>query len=258
MTLIMIDGLDGVGKGVILTGFKKYFQDQKQRIFDLHDYWNLHNFHPQFNQPYDDKGNYKLEFVDLRSFDITLLSEPTYVGIGKVIRDEVTAKSGRVYTTPFTAQLFSADRLVLGNRVVVPARSANKIIIQSRGIPTSVAYQSLQAREQKETFSIDDILGLEGNLWTLQHNMPDLLIIPTIKNPDELMSRLQKRDKNDNSKFENLEFQLKLKEIYESAVFKELFENKGVRLEYIDASISVEETQKQAIDAYERFVGKRS
>jgi thymidylate kinase len=92
---------------------------------------------------------------------------------------------------------------------------------------------------------------MEGNAFALSHPM-DLLIIPTVPNPEELLKRLENRkEKKDDCDFENLNFQLKLKSLYESEDFQNIFKSLGTKIIYIDASISVEQTKNQAIEAFE-------
>ena len=183
--LIVVDGLDGIGKGVIVDEIAECFKGK--RVLDLHEYWVSNNDHPNFSPGSDNRSH-----VPLDSFDIILSSEPTYVGIGSVVRNEITADNSREYSAYFAATQFSADREVLYRRVHIPALHAGKIIIQSRCVASSIAYQTMQGEDG--SVGIDDILGFSGNRLALQ-NAPDLLIIPTINNPEELMKRLEAREK---------------------------------------------------------------
>ena len=96
-------------------------------------------------------------------------------------------------------------------------------------------------------------MSIEGNKFQLD-NPPSLLIIPTIKNVEEVITRLKNREKKDKSQFENLEFQKKLKPLYESQWLKQLLESKGSKVEYIDVGTSIEHTRRQALKIYQNFL----
>ena len=82
---IMIDGLDGVGKGVVQKAFIDLIPG---RTFDIHAFWDKHKLHPDFeNKFFGEKPN--PVFVDLSGFDVLLSSEPTWAGVGLAIREEV-------------------------------------------------------------------------------------------------------------------------------------------------------------------------
>ncbi len=244
---VVIDGLDGIGKGTAISAIIDFLLSQNKRVLDLDKYWIDKHFHPDFenpNSPY---------FVDINSFDFIVSSEPTYCGIGMAIRDEVISKNSRKYSARFTADCYSLDREILYKRVLLPALELGKIVIQSRSVSTSIAYQSLQAKESNESLGVDQIMALDGNSFTLLYPF-GLFIIPTIKDVSSLMERLSSREKKDDCSFENIDFQLKLKEIYESTWFRDVFESRGVKIEYIDASISIEETKKQALDVFRKYL----
>mgnify|MGYP003972093521 FL=1 len=253
---VVVDGLDGVGKGEANLGIINYLESQGARVLDLHKYWAEHDFHPDFTNPVL-RGRSNPFYVDLDSFDVLVYSEPTYVGIGKIIREEVTANIGRTYSARQTAELYSADRHVLIKRVELPVLDGGKTIIKSRSVATSIVYQPIQAEVQNEqgeqSLSIDDICKLEGNSFALVH-APNILIIPTLSDVEELMARLEGREKDDNCVFENLDLQLRFKPIYEGEVLRNIFQERGSMVEYLDASIPVESTRQQAVDIFRRII----
>ncbi|MDD4290047.1 MAG: hypothetical protein PHH83_02095 [Patescibacteria group bacterium] len=246
---VVIDGLDGVGKGVGIDAIIEFLELQGKRVLNLDKYWMENGFHPDF------ENNNSDYYVDLNSFDVIRSSEPTFTGTGFSIREEVIKKNSRKYSARFTAECYSNDRMVLYRRIILPALDAGKIIIQSRSVSTSITYQVLQSKEQKENdLSIEEIIKMEGNAFALSHPM-NLLIVPTIQNPEDLEKRLQNRtEKNDDCNFEQLDFQKKLKPIYESQDFQMIFKSRGVKVVYIDASISIEETKRQAIEAFKAIL----
>ncbi|MFH1590139.1 MAG: hypothetical protein ABIB43_06245 [archaeon] len=245
---IVFDGLDGIGKGVAIKALIDHLKVQGLRIFDLHDFWSKHNEHPEF----DDKSSEL--FVSLDDFDVLVSSEPTYVGIGLVVRNELTANNSRPYYARTIANGYSNDRLVLYRRVVLPVLKAGKIVVQSRSVSTSLVYQPLQKLLPGEKpLSRKEVMSLEGNAFTLR-NAPDLLILATISDAFEVMKRLKNRVKDDDCKFENLDFQMKINPMFESKELKEIFESRGTIVKYLDASISIESTKKQAVEIYEEFI----
>ena len=70
------------------------------------------------------------------------------------------------------------------------------------------------------------------------------------------MTRLEKRSKSDNSQYENVDFQIKLKPHYEGKVLRDIFEGAGTAVRYIDAGISVESTREQAVKIYQDLFEK--
>jgi thymidylate kinase len=241
---IVVDGLDGIGKSLIIDEIVKFFDGK--RILDLHYYWEQHHNHPDFAL---DPNN--SNYIPMDSFELIVSSEPTHAHIGDQLRTEVYARNSRNYSAYFTAMMFAADREILYRRVHIPALKAGKIIVQSRCISTSIIYQSLQ--DSDKSISINDILSISGNELALKH-APSLLIIPTIKSADEIMRRLDRRYKKDNAIFETFDFQMKLKPYYESNFLKEIFESRGTTVKYLDAGISVESTRAQARNIMKDFV----
>jgi len=239
---VIVDGLDGIGKGVVLDSIVDYLKLKGLKIFDLHEHWKKHHDHPDF------------ETMDLSDFDIIVSSEPTYVGLGLAIRREATANNKRHYSAKFTADAYSMDRLILYQRVILPALKAGKMVIQSRSVSTSIVYQPLQSTAQGEdALSIANIMALEGNSFALDH-APDLFIIPTIGDLSEIMKRLGGREKDDNCIFENLDFQMKVKPLYESKELKDIFESRGTVVKYLDAGISIESSKQQAVDIFKEIL----
>jgi len=235
--LIVIDGLDGIGKGVVEQAIAELLSN-KGKIFDLIPYWKKNNKNPPPSM--------------LKESDILLSAEPTYMGWGKEIREKLTIK-GSTSTPLETAQAYSNDRLILYNKIILPALKEGKTIIQSRSVSTSLVYQRVQSNGSITLNSL--MTDFEGNKFALK-NTPNLLIIPTILNVEEVIKRLQgrKNTKDDNCKFENLDFQLKIKPYYESQELREIFESRGTKVEYLDAGISLQATKEQAVRLYLDFL----
>ena len=232
---VIIDGLDGIGKGVCLDALKEEASDMGWKIFDVNEYWVKENNIPSFEE--------------IGDVDLLITSEPTYQGIGKHIREKLICKDGMSFSTSVLAQAYSLDRQILYEKLIIPAIEKGINIFQSRSVTTSIVYQKLTGKE--DGVNMDFILNLEGNKLALE-NAPDYLIIPMIKNVEEVMNRLENRAKEDNCKFENLEFQLKAKEEYESGNFKKIFEGRGTKLEYIDVGRTVEDSKSETKEFFRK------
>ena len=246
-TFTVIDGLDGVGKGVVIEAIAADLQRQGARVFSLDRWWMTNHFLPEFDL---ENITNKPAYFDPNSFDVLLSSEPTYGQIGQAIREEVIAHNGRNYSARMTAHLYAADRLILHKRVLLPALALGKHVVQSRSVSTSLVYQSRQKLADGEApLSMEEIMDMEGNSFCLE-NGPNLLIIPTIQDVQAVMDRLAGREKKDNAAFENLQFQLEIKPLYEGEELRKIFEERGTSVRYIDAGISIDESKRQAVEAY--------
>lgn len=234
---IVVDGLDGVGKGVFIDTFVEEAKRDGKRVFDA----------DSFEQ---DLGRLPSPQGLIGKFDIVKTSEPPYSGVGKIIRDELTAK-GSPYNARIVAEAFALARRILYEQLLLPVLEAGIDVYQSRSFSTSVVFQPQQAATEGSSFSVAEILSIPGNKFCTEHPM-DFLVVPTIKNVAEVVSRFENRDKQDNCKYENLEFQLKLKPQYESEDFKQLFASLGVTVVYLDAGVSIEYSRQQAREFYQQ------
>lgn len=248
---VVVDGLDGVGKGVFLDTFVEEARNNNKTIFDVHDYWKKHNyqFHPSVR--------------DFQHADVIVTSEPTYVGPGKFLREEAIAKNmdeikdilnrGRKYSVESIMELFAVDRRILHEQVLIPALELGIDVYQSRSFSSSITYQRQMALDREIDISIEDILEIPGNKFCLEHCM-DYLVIPTVDNFEDLMDRLKVRDKKDNCIYEQIDFQRRLKPAYEHDDFKKIFSERGVGIQYMNAGISVSASQQQARDFSRQYL----
>jgi thymidylate kinase len=247
---VIIDGLDGVGKGEALYGIIDHLVGQNQRVFDLHDFWEDHGFHPQFEDP---NGKF---YTSLDDFEILVSSEPTFTGIGQSVREEIirkTSNGSARYSARFTAEQYAADRQVLYQRVLLPALAVGKTVLQSRSVSTSIVYQPMQRLQSgEEPLTIEDVVQIPGNQLALK-NAPGLLIIPTVPDIDVVIERLAQREKKDDCRFENPEFQRIVKPLYESERLRRIFESRGCAVELLDASISVDKTRELGVELYRKY-----
>lgn len=247
---VIFDGLDGVGKGEGERALIEAEQKEGRTTFDSISFSKASRKLPELRDFWNPPHLY---------FDTVIVAEPTYAGIGHTIRTEIinTKNRGR-YSAETEISTYGDDRLVQLHRLILPALDNGLRVNGSRCLAASLTYQVLRAKQ--EHLSVERIkrriLSHPGNKLQLA-NAPGLLIIPTIKDPRELEERLKKRSaisKDDNSIFENLSFQKALKPLYESRWLKNIFEDAGTRVEYIDAGISPEATRQQARDIYRNYL----
>jgi dTMP kinase len=234
-TFLMVDGPDGSGKGTVINAIKEYLITQGKRVFDLRDYWKEHNEIP--------------EAEEVKDFDVLCSAEPTFSMVGKVIREEIVRDNGRKYSGLSTAHAFSLDREILYRKLLIPAREAGKTILQERGVVTSIVYQPVQL----EQMNLQDIINLPGNRLALR-NAPDVLVILRV-DAVAAMKRLAERGKKDHAIFENLLFQRKLEQRYESEWLRRLFENSGSRVLLLDTNppLTARDTKENAVKLWQEI-----
>lgn len=247
---IVVDGLDGIGKGEIERALIEYEQRLGRSTFDSVSWSKAHQ-----------KGRPELkDFWDPPRvhYHTVITSEPTYTGIGADIRGELIASGGRRYSAEAQIQAYSLDRLIQMSRVVIPALESGVRVIQARCRASTDCYQMIVAEDERRNLEeIRHFINLqEGNLLQLEHR-PDLLIIPTIADVSELIRRISERkdtQKDDKAIFENAAFQGRLKPLYESGWLREMFEKAGTKVAYLDAGISRDSSRSQAVAIYKHFL----
>jgi dTMP kinase len=233
---VMVDGVDGSGKGVIIDTMASWAKKNNLKIFDLKKYWENN-----FDFPSE---------KDLEEYDCIVSIEPTFSMVGRAIREEIIRDNGRDYSAKAIAQAFSLDRDILYRKIVIPAIKQGKIIFQERGVPTSIIYQPLQ----KNSITIEEVVELPGNKLALEYR-PDLLII-SLTSPKEAIKRLEKREKKDEAIFEKLEFLRKTAKGYNSEWFKKIFEEKGASIHYLKTNKDVYDTMKKTLNIWKQFIKK--
>lgn len=236
---VMVDGLDGSGKGTIVDALQKWAERKGMKILDLRGYCRENNTLP--------------EAEEIAQYDAILSAEPTFCYVGRAIREELIRATDRHYPAMSIAHAFALDREILYKRVLIPAIRAGKYIFQERGISSSLVYQPVQ-----EHIQLTELIRLPGNKTALQFT-PALFIIATVK-PETVIRRLGLRSKKDNSIFDNLEFQRNIDARFRSDWLRQLFEQQGSKVVYIstDEPKTAEETQEEAIKAFEGFIAANS
>jgi len=239
--LILIEGIDGSGKGVVVNTFKEIAEKENLKTFDLRSYIKKEKDLPEYEQ--------------IKDYDVILSAEPTFGWVGRAIREEMIKDNKRKYSALSVAQAYSLDRKILYKRLLIKALQEGKIVLQERSVVSSVAYQILQAQLQGEELSLETVLNLPGNKLAIEDFPPSIVIITRL-NPEIAIQRLAHREKKDVCIFERLEFQKKLQERYESKWLKALFEKHGSKVLYFDTSMTVEDTKIQVKRVWEEYLKK--
>ncbi|MDP3985318.1 MAG: hypothetical protein Q8P82_01010 [bacterium] len=226
-SFIMLDGIDGSGKTTMLKIFASALAGQDQVVFDLPAWCKEHHRLPtlaECGQP-----------------DLLISAEPTQAWIGAAIRQELI-RTGTGYTPRTIAEAFALDRMMLYERLLIPLRRAGTIIVQDRGVATSLVYQA----SEQTGLSLEEVVALPGNALALRH-APDVLIIADCR-PETAITRLAGRnEKNDDSHFEQTEFLRIHAERFRAPWFRELWQTQGTQLIYLDANRPAEEVQRECI-----------
>lgn len=230
---IMLDGIDGSGKSTVLNAWKEDLASRGNPIFDLKKYWQTTGKYP--------------ELSELKSYDFIFSCEPTYTGVGSVIRDELVRHDG--YPPQAVAEAFSLDRLILYTKIIIPLLEQDKCVIQDRGVSSSLAYQSLQSEE----LSFEKLAEMPGNKLALKHR-PDYLVLLDLS-PEEAIQRLNSRsDKKDSAIFEHLEFLQKLTKQYQSAAFQDIFTGSGSKIKQLPTNVKIDIMKEQAVILLRRIL----
>lgn len=224
---VIVDGIDGSGKGTIVNALAESRRAQGARVFDLREFAKKEHRLP--------------DSAELEGFEVIISAEPTHAWIGAAIREEIIRTNDRDYSAIRTGEAYALDRFILYRRILLPARARGVDIIQERSVTSSLAYQTIQA----EPLAVETIAALEGNEFCLK-NPPDLCIIVSTE-PTRAMRRLQLRTaKQDDAIFERLPILERLHTQYHSDTFRRALETYGWRLSYLDANGAVEDAVAEA------------
>ena len=230
----MLDGIEGGGKSTIVEAWKKYLTEQNLSVFDLKKYLA-------------DNGRYP-NYEEVQPYNFIFSAEPTFTGIGKVIREELI-KNGTNYPEEAIAHAYSLDRLILYTKILIPALKDKKHIIEDRGVSTSFCYQSLSGN-----LSFGWLSKLPGNALALEHR-PDYLCLIKMS-PETAQKRLARRyEKQDDVIFDKLDFQQKALATYLSPAFQQLFTDRGTKLEYLNTDVEIDIMKQESVDFLKKILG---
>jgi thymidylate kinase len=172
--LIVIDAIDGDSetcKEMLMKPFHDALAAHGRNTCDLDAHVKkhasrsfVHGDHPFFD-----------------AYDAIFVSEPTFGGVGLAIREEIKQEEG--HDTLSVARAHALDRQLLYKRTILPFLSSRprRVVIQMRGLITSLARQTLQSEKEGHPLSVKDLLELPelpGNRLELSRR-PDLIILLT-------------------------------------------------------------------------------
>jgi len=235
---VLVDGMDGSGKGAIMDSYREWAKEKNLKVLELNEFCK-------------EKGDLP-EPADIAEYDVIFSSEPTYGPVGRTIVDEMIASNKREYSVITTSWAFALDREILYNRVIIPALKQNKLIIQERGVLTSLVYQPVQGR-----ITLRELMDMPGNRLALKY-APNLLIITKV-DPKVVIERLQTDNRIGQAIFHTLNFQRTIEERYNSIWLKSLFERFNTKLVYVDTNPpkTVEETRAEARKVLDEFLAEK-
>lgn len=201
-TLVMIDAMDGAGKDTVARALTAV--------------------------------------LNTKQCDGLSVAEPTYEGIGKVIRDVIMRDKS--FDARSTAMAYALDREVLYRKTVLPFlnEGPNRAVIQVRGLMSSLTYQTIQAEDEGTKLTVAELLELPGN--RLELSRPPDLILLLMLSPETAQKRLAGRtEKVDGDKFGDPEFQARVSLRYRAEDVLEPFRKLGSKIVFIDAEKSKED-----------------
>ncbi len=173
-------------------------------------------------------------------------AEPAYSGIGKIIRDQML-KPGSPFTPHEVTEAFAEARRERYESLIIPAIKRGLLIVQDRGITTSLAYQPAMTAEVTEDF----VASLPGNQLAIQWR-PDVVILCEVP-PEVALSRLARRsDKNDDSVFEQHDYMMRLAHRLQADSWKTYLQKAGTQFVTFDAdqplALAIKAAQHLLID----------
>ena len=161
--------------------------------------------------------------------------EPTRGEIGQLLRTYLKRKDT---FPPIDALLFAADRLDHWKNEIDPHLQQNEIVISDRYKDSSLAYQTIQS---------ESLGSLQSWIETINRfaPKPDLVFLFDLDPVIALRRRYSATTEAEREKFEQLEFQQKLRQIFLSICNSSDFDVSKVHYVIIDASQSEEEITAQ-------------
>ncbi|MFH1399068.1 MAG: hypothetical protein ABIG95_03075 [Candidatus Woesearchaeota archaeon] len=230
---VVVDGIDGSGKGVVIDAFREWCEANKLRVINLRDF-------------YSENGCFPSEEA-LGECDAIFSSEPSYGCMGRAISEEML-KNANDYSVVSVAWAFALDREVLYNKVIITALKQGKYVFQERGVSSSLVYQPVQGR-----ISFKELIQMPGNRLALKH-APNLLIITRVE-PQLVVERMKEKGELQEGVFRRLSFQRKVDQRYASGWLKQLFERFKTKVVYLDTNPpkSIEQTKSEVLQLWQDF-----
>ena len=229
-TLIVVEGIDGAGKSVVLDACGEWLRREGLHVLDLRQSLADH--------PYPELGM-------LIAHDAVLCEEPTKSPLGRRVREMM-----KLDVPPDTlAQAFDADRSELLIRAVLPALDEGKIVVSERSVLSSLVYQGCQG------MGWNAILAMPGNRLALERP-PDIVIIADV-GLKSAAKRLKARAKKDDAVFELTAFLGMVKNAYLKERFRTFVESLGARLVMLDTSGTAAGTRWRVFSLLDTILAER-
>jgi Thymidylate kinase len=235
--LVVIDAIDGAGKDTVAERLRTYVRKTGRNLVDLDEVAR------GANAFYFERG----DDPRLDGVDAIYVSQPTYVGIGRVIRGEIMKHNA--YDVRATAQAYALDRQVLYERTILPFLRARpgRIVLQGRGLMSTLAYQTVQG------LTIPELLELPGNRLELSRR-PDCAIILEVSTETAVKRLAGRTNKIDDDKFAEEAFQKRVSRRYRDEDLKKVFTKLGTRIEFVDAEDSPDEVAAKCVAYLESVI----
>ncbi|MBS1266334.1 MAG: Thymidylate kinase [Candidatus Woesearchaeota archaeon] len=206
---VIVDGIDGSGKGVMMQAFREWASDKK--CLDIKEFARENNRFPTKDE--------------IGECDVIFSRQPSPIYAGRALSDEIIKNNGRDYSVETTAWAFAIDREILFKRVIIPAVKKDKFVFQERGVVTSLVYQPVQGR-----ITFKQMINMPGNRLALE-NAPDLMIIAKVA-PKTVIERMKAKGKLGSDIFSSLNFQRKIDSRYSSPWLQSLFKKFKTKIVY--------------------------
>lgn len=229
-TFIMIDGIAGSGKTTVIQAMFEALVAQGLRCVRLQDW----------------RENHPPTMDELQDFDVLFSFEPTKSWVGSALRSEMFHTPA--YSGVSHAHAFALDREIQYRRLILPALEAGKIVIQDRGVSSSLVYQPILPN----TLSVEEIATLPGNQLALKH-APDHLILTRIA-PEQIVERIAKRNDDSKGMYGELELMRKVDARFREPWFRAYFETHGTRIHTLDTGGTLSDSQTRAITLITKLV----
>ncbi|MFT4311558.1 MAG: dTMP kinase [Candidatus Woesearchaeota archaeon] len=233
---VVIESVDGGGKGTILKGFRKYHEEKGDVVYsldrsieDLNDSEDILSIYGTEDRI--PRYHVLKEFLAKKGVfpSVFLVGEPTYSELGKFIREVlINKKTYSNYSSMTRVHAYAEDRHNLLERFILPALEDGKNVYCTRNVTSSLVYQSTELN-----CSFDKIGGIHGNAFAL-NNLPKFTIVSAL-DIKKVLANLSRRDeKQDDAFFENSDFQSVILPKYLGSELKEYLESKGTKMLYFN------------------------
>ena len=239
--MMHVDGIDGAGKSTLLDAARTWATTRRLTVFDAVSFSKTHGRLPNIDDFYGE--------------DVLLSAEPTHTGVGKIIREVIVA-TGTKSSARTAANAFALDRMVLLETTILPFLNGKpkRIVIQDRGLFTSLAYQPLQAERfgNSEIVTPEQILALDGNRFALEH-APNVFVFLDV-DAKEAERRLANRAEKDDAIFEQTQFQIDLSARYRDPKLFQPLAERGTQFVTLDGGHTREEVASDMRALLDRLI----